>query len=58
MQKDRFGVKIDKRMDPYGNAYYWISGVLDRIEKGTDVYEVIEKKNIVITEVSLSIFEE
>ncbi|MFH1520351.1 MAG: 5'/3'-nucleotidase SurE [Candidatus Micrarchaeota archaeon] len=57
MQRDRFGVKIEKRSDPYGHPYYWISGVLNKTEEGTDVNEIIEKNNIVITEISLSVFE-
>ncbi|MFH1785798.1 MAG: 5'/3'-nucleotidase SurE [Candidatus Micrarchaeota archaeon] len=57
MQRDRFSVNIEKRTDPYGNPYFWINGVLKKVERGTDVYEVIENKKIVITEISLSVFE-
>ncbi|VVC03554.1 5'-nucleotidase SurE1 [Candidatus Bilamarchaeum dharawalense] len=57
MQRDRFGVAVEKRIDPYGNPYFWISGILKKTEKGTDVHEVIENRNIVISEIPLSIFE-
>ena len=55
-QRERFRTSIVRRHDPEGRPYYWISGVADQVEKGTDVYEVMVKRNIAISEVSLSIF--
>ncbi|NYZ77559.1 hypothetical protein H0O02_04580 [Candidatus Micrarchaeota archaeon] len=44
---------IERREDPHGNAYYWLSGKSRKPEKGTDYYELAVKKNIVVTKVSL-----
>ncbi len=52
-QRDRYDVEIEKRLDPDDHPYYWIVGVPNKIEKGTDVHEVIVGKNIVISEVSI-----
>jgi 5'-nucleotidase len=57
LQKERFLTHVDKRMDPDGMPYYWISGTNKKVEKGTDTYEVIVGKRITITEISLSLFE-
>jgi len=54
-QRYRFKVKIEKRKDPAGNFYYWITGPnADKI-KGSDFYEVSTNNNIVITPVSIDI---
>jgi len=57
LQKERYTTEITKRLDPNGAPYYWISGVAKRIEEGTDTYEVLKKKNITVSEISLSLFE-
>jgi 5'-nucleotidase len=44
---------IEKRKDPHGNPYYWLSGKSIKPEKGTDYYELVARKNIVITKVAL-----
>lgn len=58
LQKERFLTHVDKRIDPDGVPYYWISGTTKKLEKGTDTYEVIQNKRITITEISLAMFEE
>lgn len=55
-QRERFATSIVRRHDPEGRPYYWISGAPDKAEKGTDVYEVMVKRNIAVSELSLSIF--
>jgi 5'-nucleotidase len=57
MQRERYDTRVEKREDPDGKPYYWISGRNKPIEGGTDVHEVMVRKNIAITEVSLSVFE-
>ena len=57
MQKERYGAKIEKRLDPDGKPYYWVTGEEKKIEEGTDAYEVLKKGNISVVEVPLSIFE-
>ncbi len=56
MQRERYGTRIERRIDPEGRPYYWIIGSALRAVKGTDVHEVMVKKNIAITEISLSVF--
>ncbi len=58
MQKLRYKSQITKRFDPNGKAYYWISGANGDVERGTDLYEISVNKNVTITEVPLSFFEE
>ncbi len=58
MQRERYGTRIEKRKDPEGRPYFWIIGSSLEPVEGTDVYEVMVKKNIAITEISLSVFEE
>lgn len=57
LQRERYSTKVEKRLDPGGAPYYWISGVELEIEPGTDSEHVIKKKDITVTEVSLSWFE-
>jgi 5'-nucleotidase len=57
LQRERYETHIDKRTDPNGVPYYWISGTDKKVESGTDTYEVIRNKKITITEISLSLFE-
>lgn len=57
LQRTRFNVHIDKRIDPSEHAYYWLSGDFSKLDKGTDSYEVGVNKNIVITEVSIKDFD-
>ncbi|MFZ5501789.1 MAG: 5'/3'-nucleotidase SurE, partial [Candidatus Micrarchaeota archaeon] len=57
MQTERFNTQIEKRLDPDGKPYYWITGIEKPIEEGTDAHEVLKKGNIAIVEISLSIFE-
>jgi 5'/3'-nucleotidase len=56
MQRERYGTKVEKRLDPEGRPYYWIIGSSLEAVQGTDVHEVMVKGNIAITEVSLSLF--
>jgi 5'-nucleotidase len=57
LQKERYTTKIEKRLDPNGAPYYWISGVEKDIEEGTDTDHVIRRKAITVSEVSLKWFE-
>lgn len=57
MQRERYGTRIEKRNDPEGRPYFWIIGSSLEPVEGTDVYEVMVKKNIAVTEISLSVFE-
>jgi 5'-nucleotidase len=58
MQRERYGTRIERREDPEGKPYFWIIGSPLEPVEGTDVYEVMVKGNIAITEVSLSCFRE
>jgi 5'-nucleotidase len=55
-QRERFATNVVRRHDPEGRPYYWMSGVPNEVEEGTDVHEVMVKRNIAISEISLSIF--
>ena len=57
LQRTRFKVEIEKRLDPNERPYYWLSGDFSKYVSGTDTAEVCEKNNIVITEISLKNFE-
>jgi len=57
LQRERYSAKVDKRLDPGGAPYYWISGAEKEIEPGTDLEHVIKRKEITVSEVSLSWFE-
>ncbi len=57
LQRSRFNAIITCRKDPNNVPYYWLSGDLKKIEKGTDLYEVAVKKNVVVTPVHLSFIE-
>jgi len=49
----RTAATIEKRKDPHGNPYYWLSGKTVKPEKGTDYYELAVKGNISVTKVEL-----
>lgn len=55
-QSGKFITKVTKREDPAGLPYYWISGAARKGGKGTDTWEVLEKGNITISELSLEFF--
>lgn len=57
LQKERYTVQVERRVDPAGIPYYWINGVENPVEEGTDADCVIQKKEITVTEVSLRWFE-
>jgi 5'-nucleotidase len=57
IQRERFLTSVLMRHDPEGRPYYWISGTPNEIEEGTDVHEVMVKRNISVTEIDLAIFE-
>jgi 5'-nucleotidase len=57
IQRERFVTSVVRRHDPEGRPYYWISGAPNEVEKGTDVHEVMVKRNISISEIDLAIFE-
>ncbi|MFH0737854.1 MAG: 5'/3'-nucleotidase SurE [Candidatus Micrarchaeota archaeon] len=57
IQKERFLTKVEKRADPDGVPYYWISGSTKNVESGTDTFEVVKNRKIAISEISLRMFE-
>ena len=57
LQRNKYKTLITKRFDPNGVAYFWMSGSDEKVEKGTDVYEVEINKNITIHEVKPWYFE-
>lgn len=57
LQKKRFSAGIIERLDPNNTPYYWICGDFMKIEKGSDLYEVAIKNNVVVTPVHLSFSE-
>jgi 5'-nucleotidase len=57
IQRERFETNVVRRHDPEGRPYYWISGVPREVETGTDVHDVMVKRSISISEISLSIFD-
>lgn len=58
LHKHRYRAKIEKREDPGGHPYFWMSGGAMEAEGGTDYHEVSVNKNITVSEISLHIFEE
>ena len=57
LQRERYSVMVTKRLDPGGKPYYWLSGLEKDIVEGTDTDHVIRKKEITVSEVSLSWFD-
>ena len=57
LQRTRFDPIIEKREDPHGIPYYWLSGNFSKAEKDTDFYEVKENGNIVVTPISIDFLE-
>jgi 5'-nucleotidase len=57
LQRERYTTMVTKRLDPSGAPYYWISGLEKDVEEGTDTDHVIRRKEITVTEVSLSWFD-
>ncbi|MCI0504313.1 5'/3'-nucleotidase SurE [Candidatus Micrarchaeota archaeon] len=57
LQRERYTAMVTKRLDPAGAPYYWISGLEVDVEEGTDTDHVIKRKEITVTEVSLSWFD-
>ncbi len=55
IQRMRFRAVIEKRADPGGTPYYWLSGDFTKREKGTDLYEVAENNNITISTINLDL---
>ncbi|MDD5022920.1 MAG: 5'/3'-nucleotidase SurE [Candidatus ainarchaeum sp.] len=51
-QRHRFNVQINKRIDPDGRNYYWITGPDSKKEKNKDFY-LINSGKIVITPITL-----
>lgn len=56
VQMKRYKTQITKRFDPNGVPYFWITGSDEKMERGTDSYEVMNNKNISITEITASFF--
>ncbi len=56
LQRSRFRVFIDKRVDPSNHPYYWLCGDFKKYEKDTDTHAVNVENNITITEISLDTF--
>ncbi len=56
-QRKKYSTRIEKREDPNGVPYFWVSGEQKEIKEGTDVHEVAVKKRITISEISLHMFE-
>ncbi|MBD3210344.1 5'/3'-nucleotidase SurE [Candidatus Micrarchaeota archaeon] len=57
LHRHRYLPHITKREDPNGSPYFWMTGGPESTEKGSDYHEVTMKKNIAITEISLTCFE-
>ncbi len=57
LQKRRFNTEMEKKTDPNGVPYFWISGAQVGFEKNTDLYELAKNKNITVTRISLDLFE-
>lgn len=57
LQRERYSAMVTKRLDPDGAPYYWISGLEKDVEEGTDTDRVVRRKEITVTEVSLSWFD-
>ena len=57
LQRERYTTKIEKRLDPSGAPYYWISGVEKEIDEGTDADHLIKRKDITVSEISLRWFD-
>ncbi len=57
LQRTRFHVNIEKRLDPSNHPYYWLAGDFSKCDQNTDTYEVLTNKNIAITEISLKSFD-
>ena len=55
-QRHRFNVRIDKRKDPDGKPYYWITGPKARKEKGKD-FALVHSGKITITPITLDAIE-
>lgn len=56
-QRKKYSTKIERREDPNGVPYFWVSGEQNQVKEGTDVYEVSVKNRITISEISLHMFE-
>lgn len=57
MHRHRYMANITKREDPNGHPYFWMTGAPTGTEEGSDYHEVAVKKNITVTEISLTCFE-
>lgn len=57
IQKQNYITVVEKRLDPSRVPYYWIHGVHKEPEKGTDLYELLVNKNIVISRFSLEMMQ-
>jgi 5'-nucleotidase len=57
LQAKKYRTVIEKRVDPNKVPYYWITGEAETVKNGTDLYEIIVKKNITVTEISLTNFQ-
>jgi 5'-nucleotidase len=56
-QRKKYSTKIERREDPNGVPYFWVSGEQNKVKKGTDVHEVSVNGKITISEISLHMFE-
>jgi 5'-nucleotidase len=56
-QRKRYITKIEKRKDPNGVPYFWVSGEQRQVKEGTDIHEVSVNGRITISEISLHMFE-
>jgi 5'-nucleotidase len=56
-QRKKYSTKIERREDPNGVPYFWVSGEQNRAIKGTDLHEVAVKGKITVSEISLHMFE-
>jgi len=55
-QRNRFDVKIERRIDPDGRKYFWVSGPQSKKIKKKDYYSVSSGK-IVITPININLFD-
>lgn len=56
-QRKKYATRIERREDPNGVAYFWVSGDQSKVKEGTDFHEVSVKGRITISEISLRMFE-
>ncbi len=54
LQLSKWKTVFEKRSDPEGKKYYWLTGIPQKAEENTDFYELDINKKITISEVTIS----